>query len=59
MVALDQPLMNAHRCMQVARVAVEALVLKEASNKIVEVIESADAPKKSLDELFAACKNAS
>jgi uncharacterized protein YbjT (DUF2867 family) len=43
----------------VARVAVEALVSKEASNKIVEIIESADAPKKSFDELFAACKNAS
>ncbi|GAQ85199.1 NAD(P)-binding Rossmann-fold superfamily protein [Klebsormidium nitens] len=43
----------------VALVAVEALVSKNASKKVVEVIESPDAPLKSFEDMFAACKNAS
>lgn len=37
----------------VAEVAVESLFYLEASYKIVEIIESVDAPKKSFKDIFA------
>lgn len=39
---------------QVAEVAAEALLLPEASYKVVEVISKKDAPSKKLQDLFAA-----
>ncbi|KAL9242644.1 hypothetical protein vseg_016627 [Gypsophila vaccaria] len=41
---------------QVAEVAVEALSCPEASYKVVEIIAKPEAPKRSLEELFAAIK---
>lgn len=41
---------------QVAEVAVEALVYPEASYKVVEIVTRENAPKKSLQELFASVK---
>ncbi|CAO2823414.1 unnamed protein product [Amaranthus hypochondriacus] len=41
---------------QVAEVAVEALIHPEASYKVVEIIASSDAPKRSFEELFGAIK---
>ncbi|XP_057545585.1 uncharacterized protein At2g34460, chloroplastic isoform X3 [Amaranthus tricolor] len=41
---------------QVAEVAVKALIHPEASYKVVEIIASSDAPKRSFEELFGAIK---
>lgn len=41
---------------QVAEVAVEALLYPEASYKVVEIVSRENAPKKSLQELFASIK---
>lgn len=41
---------------QVAEVAVEALIHPEASYKVVEIIASTEAPKRSFEELFGAIK---
>ncbi len=38
---------------QVAQVCVEALFESEAKNKVVEIVASAEAPKKPIEELFA------
>ncbi|XP_062228838.1 uncharacterized protein At2g34460, chloroplastic isoform X1 [Phragmites australis] len=41
---------------QVAEVAVEALLCPEASYKVVEIVSRADAPNRSLKDMFAAIK---
>ena len=39
--------------MQVADICVDALIIKEAENKVVEVVATADQPMRSLKDLFA------
>jgi len=41
---------------QVAEVAVEALFCPESSYKVVEIVSRAEAPKRSIQELFSAIK---
>eukprot|EP01018_Ginkgo_biloba_P026102 Gb_02610 [translate_table: standard] len=43
---------------QVAEVAVEALLYPESSYKVVEIVSRADAPKRSLQQLFGSIKKA-
>lgn len=40
----------------VAEVAIEALVTPEASYKVVEIVSSADAPKRTYEDLFGSIK---